>query len=54
MTTDGIGGYPNIDYLVDSGVNVNIDFPTCGYKSGSVEEDLLEEIDEYLLNSNVY
>lgn len=38
MTTDGIGGSPNIDYFVDNGVNVNIDFPTCGY---SAEEDLL-------------
>ena len=41
MTTDGIGGSPNIDYLIDNGVNVNIDFPTCGYKSDSIEEDLL-------------
>ena len=38
MTTDGIGGSPNIDYFVDNGVNVNIDFPTCGY---SAEEDSL-------------
>ena len=33
MTTDGIGGSPNIDYFVDNGVNVNIDFPTCGYSA---------------------
>ena len=37
MTTDGIGGSPNIDYFVDNGVNVNIDFPTCGYSAEDLD-----------------
>lgn len=37
MTTDGIGGSPNIDYFVDNGVNVNIDFPTCGYSTEDLD-----------------
>jgi len=37
MTKDGIGGSPNIDYFVDNGVNVNIDFPTCGYSAEDLD-----------------
>lgn len=33
MTTDGVGGSPNIEYSIVSGDNPNVVFPTCGYSS---------------------